>query len=468
MVELFGLAFAILFISLSLITIRLRRRHQKYPPGPRRLPLIGNLLDMPSKEGWVTYKKWSDQSGFDIAHVDVMGSHIIILNSAKAANELLEKRSSIYSDRPQFTAFQLFLLDFPSMGLGFNHGMLPYGERWRRLRRAFHTHFDATTSKEYRPLEMQAVQRLLRNLLESPDNFSQHLKHMTGQVILSIAYGINVRPEGDPYVAVAETVLEAVSVVSSNPWAMLLDMMPWLLNMPSWFPGASVKHEASKWLPVVDSMIDNPHAEVKAALAAGTATPSVAAKMILQLHENSTEEEIWTTKAIPGFVYLVGADTVQRKAQAEIDSVTGGSRLPDFSDMASFPYVDAVIKEVLRWHPVAPLGIPHRVMEDDMYEEHLIPAGSTILPNIWGMMHDSVLFPEPDRFYPERWLVPDPPPSPQVVFGYGRRICQGRFVAREIIWAGIVNVLASFEIKPVKDNPPKEMYTSGIVSQEAW
>ncbi|KAI0295307.1 cytochrome P450 [Multifurca ochricompacta] len=359
--------------------------------------------------------------------------------------------------------------------------MLPYGDRWRRLRRAFHAHFDATTSKEYRPLEMQAVQRLLRNLLENPDNFSQHLKHMAGQVILSIAYGIDVRPEGDPHVAVAEAVLEAVSVVSSNSWAMLLDMMPWLLYMPGWFPGASIKHEASKWLPIVDSMIGKPHAEVKAALADGRAPPSVAAKMILQLDENSSEEEIWTTKAIPGFVYLVGADTtvsslrtfflamalypeVQRKAQAEIDSITSGSRLPDFSDMASFTYVDALIKEVLRWHPVAPLGIPRRLMEDDIYNGYFIPAGSMVMSNIWAIMHDHSIYPEPNRFYPERWLVPDPPPSPEAVFGHGRRICQGRFMARDSIWAAIVNILASFEIKSVNGNPPKEVYTSGIVS----
>ena len=48
---------------------------------------------------------------------------------------------------------------------------------------------------------------------------------------------------------------------------------------------------------------------------------------------------------------------VQRKAQAEIDQIVGNSRLPDFSDEAVLPYVQAVLKEVLRWHPVTPLGL---------------------------------------------------------------------------------------------------------------
>lgn len=96
-------------------------RRLPYPPGPKRIPIIGNLLDMPSREEWVTYKKWSDQygrahqpfrslslqaphailiiSGSDIVHVDVLGTHMVIVNSTKAAKELFDKRSSIYSDR---------------------------------------------------------------------------------------------------------------------------------------------------------------------------------------------------------------------------------------------------------------------------------------------------------------------------------------------------------------------------------
>ena len=47
---------------------------------------------------------------------------------------------------------------------------------------------------------------------------------------------------------------------------------------------------------------------------------------------------------------------VQRKAQAEIDQIVGNSRLPDFSDEGALPYVQAVLKEALRWRPAGPLG----------------------------------------------------------------------------------------------------------------
>ncbi len=121
----------------------------------------------------------------------------------------------------------------------------------------------------------------------------------------------------------------------------------------------------------------------------GTAKNCVAANMTMQLDDKSTEEDIWLAKIFPGNIYLGGADTVrttiadtssfltmiktvcallnfflamalypevQRVAHAEIYSVLGDSRLPDFSDEARLPYVGAVLKEVLRWHPVVPLG----------------------------------------------------------------------------------------------------------------
>ena len=47
---------------------------------------------------------------------------------------------------------------------------------------------------------------------------------------------------------------------------------------------------------------------------------------------------------------------VQKKAQAEIDTVVGPHRLPDFEDRPSLPYINAIVKESMRWHLVAPLG----------------------------------------------------------------------------------------------------------------
>jgi cytochrome P450 len=74
---------------------------------------------------------------------------------------------------------------------------------------------------------------------------------------------------------------------------------------------------------------------------------------------------------------------VQQKAQEEIERVIGPYKLPTFNDRERLPYIDAVVKETLRWHPVAPLAIPHAATEDDIYEGYFIPKGSLILANIW-------------------------------------------------------------------------------------
>lgn len=74
---------------------------------------------------------------------------------------------------------------------------------------------------------------------------------------------------------------------------------------------------------------------------------------------------------------------VQAKAQAEIDAVIGPNRLPDFEDKLKLPYLNAVVKETLRWEPVVPMGMPHASTEDDVYRGYFIPKGSIVVGNAW-------------------------------------------------------------------------------------
>ena len=83
------------------------------------------------------------------------------------------------------------------------------------------------------------------------------------------------------------------------------------------------------------------------------------------------------------FLAMVLYPDAQEKAQAEIDAVVGADRLPEFSDRPSLPYINALVKELLRWHPATPIGVPHRVVADDEYNGCVIPGGATIFANIW-------------------------------------------------------------------------------------
>ena len=74
---------------------------------------------------------------------------------------------------------------------------------------------------------------------------------------------------------------------------------------------------------------------------------------------------------------------VQKNARAELDIVIGPNRLPDFSDRPNLPYVEAIVKECLRWHSVAMVVIPHVSNEDIEMRGYLIPKGSILVANAW-------------------------------------------------------------------------------------
>jgi cytochrome P450 len=117
---------------------------------------------------------------------------------------------------------------------------------------------------------------------------------------------------------------------------------------------------------------------------------------------------------------------VMRKAQEELDRVIGKDHLPEFSDRANLPYIDAVVKELLRWNPPFPISLPSKVTQDDVYRGYLIPAGATVIENIWAIFRDPNLYPDPGAFNPDRFLK-DGEINPLVfnpenrVFGSGRR-----------------------------------------------
>jgi len=155
-----------------------------------------------------------------------------------------------------------------------------------------------------------------------------------------------------------------------------------------------------------------------------------------------------------------------KKVQEEMDRVVGRHRLPTVDDRPFLPYLECLLKEVLRWSPMLPLGFPHRLMEDDVYRGFFIPKGTTVLASIYGILRDCA---DPDVFYPQRYLNDDSLPDPfEVVFGFGRRICPGRHFAEAGYWGIASRIIAAFDISKPLDASGKEMnipleFTQGFV-----
>ena len=81
-------------------------------------------------------------------------------------------------------------------------------------------------------------------------------------------------------------------------------------------------------------------------------------------------------------LHMIHSPDVQRTAQEEIDRVCP-DRLVRFSDRKDLPYTESVFMEVARYHPITPIGLPHRSDDEDVFERQRIPKGSVIIPNIW-------------------------------------------------------------------------------------
>ncbi|KAL0930685.1 O-methylsterigmatocystin oxidoreductase [Colletotrichum truncatum] len=213
-------------------------------------------------------------------------------------------------------------------------------------------------------------------------------------------------------------------------------------------------------------------------MAASAYRPSYVSKLIKQLGEdedgqmcNEDEEAvIWTAASLYGAaadtavitlnaftLAMVQFPKVQRKAQEEIDRVIGTDRLPTFDDRENLPYVNALVKEALRWWPIVPMSFPHTATDDFEFSGYHIPKGAIILPSIWWFMKDPEIYTSPEEFEPERFLAPRNEPDPtEEVFGYGRRVCPGRFFADASLYLNMAQTLATFNLSKTLDKDRKE------------
>ncbi|KAJ7251425.1 cytochrome P450, partial [Mycena rebaudengoi] len=465
-------AFALLYSK------RRRSPHFPLPPGPKKLPLFENLFDLPSKFEWETYAKWSKELDSDIIHLSVAGKSIVILSSVDAVFDLLDQRSAIYSDRREIH--------------GELHSLrLIFVDTWdrREHRRSFHSAFHLIAARRFRPQLVNASHGLLRRLLENPDDeIMNHVKH---GLIMSISYGIETLPSNDPYVKTAEAVIDAMAQ-AAIPGRYLVDVIPILKYVPAWFIGAGFKRQARETKKLTDKMVQLPFQAAKRLVKNGTAPPSYVTDKLQDIDENQDQEH--QEKVIQdsaGSMYAAGFDTttatlgtfiltmlanpdVQKRAQEEIDAVVREGHLPSFDDEESLPYVSAIVKEVLRWKPATPIGIPHAVAVEDTYRGYRIPAGSIIIPNIWWLMVEAqIAYPDPHKFNPDRFLLNgrlNPAVrDPSLIFGFGRRVCPGRHMAQSNLWITVASVLAVFDItKPIGEDgkilEPSYEYHSAIVS----
>ncbi|KAL1696142.1 cytochrome P450 [Schizophyllum commune] len=381
-----------------------RKRNAKLPlpPGPPGLPFVGNLLDLPFDFQWRKLAEWSKQYG-------VGGNSMIGLQSFEACFDLLERRSSSYSSRADTPMLDL-------MGWGFQLAGLKYGPWWRAHRRAFHNLFNIESVRRFLPQEKKATNIFLRRMLHaSTRDLRRELRFMVASIVMDVTYGIHAKPENDPYIEAADRSFHEASI-AALPNSYWVNVFPLLKHVPDWMPGAGFKRHAKICKKDTEQMVDAPFKETIRLMTADPARTSFVSLSLKKARAKGDAAQEEVIKNTAGITYSGAMDTIQRRAQEELDSVLEPGRLPDFEDEGRLPYITAIIREAMRIHPVTPMAVPHVYSGDvdDVYHGYTIPRGSILIPNVWAITHDEVTYPDPYLFRPERFLTPEGKLDPTV------------------------------------------------------
>ncbi|KAI9570434.1 cytochrome P450, partial [Boletus coccyginus] len=487
-------SFATLLLAVIILVVTIRRlvrdrtetKGYPLPPGPIPFPLLGSIFSINTQAPWLTYTSWRAKYG-DVMYLRLLDSDVIVLNSCSDATELLEKRSHIYSDRP-------FIATVEPYGHDYNLGFARYGPEWRLCRRIIHQTFRAEAALAFRPMQLRRARQIVINIIDDPSAYPFHYSTFAAAISMSAIYDYEPQLQEDPMVSITDKFTKASLPALTPENAVLLRAFPFLLSVPEWVPALSrIRREARAAYALRTKMIETPYQWVLKRMEAkeDIATDTMVFDHVRRMEnfdgprhsEYETALKYAASTAFSGATVTTSAmlmcftlamvknPRIWKRAQAEIDAVLGTDRLPEYEDRPSLPYVDAIVRETLRWKPVAPLGVPHAVISDDIYKGYHIPSGATIVPNLWAMSRDETRYPNPEVFMPERFLDsegmlngdnPD-----EFAFGFGRRICPGRHTGDASVWSGVATMLATLDFNAAKDANGNDIefeatFTSGI------
>ncbi|THV00190.1 cytochrome P450 [Dendrothele bispora CBS 962.96] len=437
----------------------LKRQKVSMPPSPSGLPVFGNIFQIPLKFQWYRFTEWKNIYG-PIFSLHIPGKTIVVLNNHKIAHDLLVLRSDIYSDRTQLSMVNLMTNKFAMP-------VMPYGERWKRMRQIAHTNLNVAAVKKYRLFHEREAQNLVQNILQDPISWNAHFTRSISSAVRSSVYGLpSMNSNQDPAISEISGFLEDV-IHMCLPFSNAIDIFPALELLPMWM---------SKWKKIGKRSFDKSTALFRKYLAYtrdNIDTEEVQASVGANVLAAETEDKLPEIETVwlAGLLLTAGIHTtisslsvfmlamclypnIQKRAQEEIERVVGRGRLPRLDD--DLPYIHCLVAETLRWFPVGPIGLPRRCEKDNYYNGYLIPEDSIIIPNIWAMNRDKDIYgSDAESFLPDRFLDEMDQPSFQFqdakqhghnTFGFGKRICIGLNMANQSLFINMASILWAFNI----------------------
>ncbi|KAH6648012.1 cytochrome P450 [Truncatella angustata] len=443
------------------------RRPKDFPPGPPTVPFIGNITQVPRVKAFLEFQRMQAEYG-SIIGLKIGSQNFVVLNSYKHVKALFDQRGSIYSSRPNtYIANEVVCPNEIHLLL------LPYGAEWRKQRRILQSLLNVNVVDKLLPLQEAEATQTMFQLIQDPQGYYDHIRRYTTAVILASVYGQRGARFDSPNVQALYHAQDQFTAILEQGASPPVDAFPFLKRLPEilapWKTKAKAVREEQKslYLKLVQ--------ETRTRLEAGKGGDCFLRTMLQDQEKNDMDDEHLAYLA--GNLMEAGSDTTAstllsfllamikypeeyKKAQNEVDKVSGSLRSPTSEDISSLPFIKACMDETLRWRPVAPGGVPHALTRDDTYDGYVLPKGTVVVANTWAIHNDETQYERPGDFMPDRFLeneygtrvavdtTMDDHRRTSYAFGAGRRACPGHRLAKNSLMLNMAKIAWAFDLSP--------------------
>ncbi|CAA3000245.1 premnaspirodiene oxygenase-like [Olea europaea subsp. europaea] len=469
--------FATFLFFLFLLAKQYYNKHrtvQKLPPGPWKLPFIGNLHQLVGSLPHRSLKKLSEKYG-PIMHLQVGELQTIVVSSARIAEETLKTNGLIFADRPQLLLTKIMFYNFSDLGSS------PYGEHWRQMRKL-------CVMELLSPKKVQSFQNIMEEEFSSlvsriqssegvPINLTDNVLEAESAIICRAAVGRRCSDQ-KALITLAKETASFAGIFNVG------DIFPSLKFLDSLFGSKRKLVNMHKKVDIILENIIREHEEDRLSPKRGQTSDQSSEEDLLDVFlrlKDSRELQVSITreniKANILELFSAGIETssmaiewtmaammkhprVMEKAQAEVRKAFKGKKKISDCDVQSLSYLKMVTKETLRLYPPGPLLGPRISREKCTIGGYDIPANTIAVINGWAIGRDTEFWDNPDVYEPERFsnistsytgahfeLIP---------FGAGRRICPGISLSIAGIELSLAYLLYHFDWKLPGEISPEE------------
>ncbi|XP_077213589.1 cytochrome P450 71AU50-like [Tasmannia lanceolata] len=423
-------------LSFTYLLRAIRRRGKTpLPLGPRGIPLLGNLLmlgDLPHRN----LQKLAQQYG-PIMYMQFGFVPTVVVSTPKAGIQFLKTHDSVFATRP-ITEFGKYLF-YDRKGLSFSE----FGPYWRNARKFCTLELLSNTKIEsFKSMRGEELGLLVQSLKEKHDivDLTAKVSQLIVDMSCRMLFGRKYMDETIDKRGFKAVVDETMNLAGSFNVA---DYIPFVSGLDLQGLETRMKKLSKVYDNFFEKIIDE-HIKTK-----GNGPPRDFVDAMLAFMESKNSEFQVDRNEIKGILLdmLIGAvntsaatsewalsellrnPSVMQKLQNELSKVVGMDRMVEESDLPSLDYLDLVLKESMRLHPVAPLLIPREAMEDITIDGYFIPRKSRVIINAWAISQDPNSWPNPEEFNPERFKGNNADMRGSdclfLSFGAGRRSCPG-------------------------------------------